>query len=70
VELTGFEPVAPSLRKMRSKPSDQGKRRPFAVLWRGCGTGVVRHRETLKYGFDAAALISDGLVRSPGRSRT
>ena len=24
VELTGFEPVAPSLRKMRSNGSDQG----------------------------------------------
>ena len=24
VELTGFEPVTPSLRTMRSKPSDQG----------------------------------------------
>ena len=28
MELTGFEPAAPSLRKMRSKPSDQGKRHP------------------------------------------
>ena len=26
VELTGFEPVAPSLRKMRTKRSEQGKR--------------------------------------------
>jgi len=25
VELTGFEPVTPSLRKMRSNPCDQGK---------------------------------------------
>ena len=27
VELTGFEPVTSSLRKMRSKRSDQGKQR-------------------------------------------
>ena len=33
MELTGFEPVTPSLRKMRSKPSDQGKRQGLAVLW-------------------------------------
>jgi hypothetical protein len=46
VELTGFEPGAPSLRKMRSKRSDQGKRHVFTVLWRGCGTSDVRHRET------------------------
>ena len=29
VELTGFEPVTSSLRKMRSKHSDQGERRPL-----------------------------------------
>ena len=46
VELTGFEPVAPSLRKMRSNTCDQGKRQPLAGLWGGCGTSGVRHRET------------------------
>jgi hypothetical protein len=45
VELTGFEPVTPSLRKMWSKPSDQGKRGPFAGLWAGCGPSHVRRRE-------------------------
>jgi hypothetical protein len=39
--------VAPSLRKMQSKPSDQGKRPQIPGLWRGCETSVVRHRETL-----------------------
>ena len=37
VELAGFEPGAPSLRKMRSKPSDQGKQHAggwsVARLW-------------------------------------
>jgi len=37
VELTGFEPVAPSLRKMRSKRSDQGKRLSMGVL---CATAA------------------------------
>ena len=37
VELTGLEPVTPSLRKMRSKVSDQGIRHAPAVLWGGCG---------------------------------
>ena len=46
VELTGFEPVTSSLRKMRSKASDQGKRHGLAGLWRGCGASDVRHRET------------------------
>jgi hypothetical protein len=45
VELTGFEPVTPSLRKMRSKPYDQGKRPPVAGLWSGCGASDVMHRE-------------------------
>ena len=47
VELTGFEPVAPSLRKMWSKPSDQGKRAQFWVLWHGCGASDGRRGETL-----------------------
>jgi len=34
--------VTPSLRTMRSEPSDQGKRRPISVLWRDCGTSKVR----------------------------
>ena len=46
MELAGFEPAAFSLRKMRSKASDQGKRHAFMVLWRGCGTSDVRCRET------------------------
>jgi len=46
VELTGFEPVTPSLRKMRSKPSDQGKRRVIAALWGGCGVSEVSPGET------------------------
>jgi hypothetical protein len=45
VELTGFEPVTPSLRKMRSKRSDQGKRLPFAGLWASCGASDVRRCE-------------------------
>ena len=32
VELTGFEPVTPSLRNMRSNACDQGKRRPSGGL--------------------------------------
>ena len=46
VELTGFEPVTPSLRKMQSNHSDQGKRPPIPGLWSVCGASVVRHRET------------------------
>ena len=46
VELAGFEPAAFSLRKMRSKPSDQGKRDAFTGLWGGCGANGVRQRET------------------------
>jgi len=42
VELTGFEPVTPSLRKMQSNHSDQGKQHDLAGLWSGCGTGHVR----------------------------
>ena len=46
MELAGFEPVTPSLRKMQSKPSDQGKRLDLVGLWRGCGTSHVRQGET------------------------
>ena len=46
VELAGFEPAALSLRTMQSKRSDQGIRRYFEVLWRGCGTTDVRHSES------------------------
>ena len=42
MELTGFEPVTPSLRKMRSKPSDQGEQGPLKALWSGCGASDVR----------------------------
>ena len=45
-ELTGFEPVTPALRKMRSKRSDLGKRTTSRVLWSGCGASEVRLRET------------------------
>ena len=34
MELTGFEPPTPSLRKMRSKPSDQGERTPMQFVER------------------------------------
>ena len=47
MELTGFEPVTSSLRKMQSKPSDQEIWLKIAVLWRGCGTSHVRRGETL-----------------------
>jgi hypothetical protein len=45
VELTGFEPVTPSLRKMGSARSDQGKQRPSADLWGGSGASHVRQGE-------------------------
>jgi hypothetical protein len=48
VELTGFEPVTPSLRKMRSHRSDQGKRYLLEVLWSVCGTSGVSRGETQK----------------------
>jgi hypothetical protein len=56
VELTGFEPVTPSLRKMRSDPSDQGKRPLLVGLWGGCGPSDVRHGETWQR--DAISLRS------------
>ena len=37
VELAGFEPATSSLRKIRSKRSDQGKRPPIPGWWSGCG---------------------------------
>ena len=45
VELTGFEPVAPSLRKMCSNCADQGNGLRFPGLWSGCGASDVMHRE-------------------------
>jgi len=57
VELTGFEPVAPSLRKVRSKLSDQGKRLSISVLWRGCGTRDASTPVSLWGGFLASAAI-------------
>ena len=45
-ELTGFEPVTPSLRKMWSDRSDQGIWRARAALWGGGGTSDLRHRES------------------------
>ena len=46
VELIGFEPTTPSLRKMRSKRSDQGFWTHSGSLWRACGTSEVRPGET------------------------
>jgi hypothetical protein len=46
VELTGFEPVTPSLRKMRSKRCDQGERPSCTSLWGGCGASDVRQGKT------------------------
>jgi hypothetical protein len=46
VELGGFEPPTPSLRKMRSKPYDQGEWRASKVLWGGCGPSDVRRRKS------------------------
>jgi hypothetical protein len=46
MELAGFEPAAPSLRKMRSKPSDQGELPLIPGLWSSCGASHVRRRET------------------------
>jgi len=46
VELTGFEPVTPSLRKMWSKRCYQATRRASVVLWGGCGPRDVRPGET------------------------
>jgi len=47
VELTGFEPVTPSLRKMRSNGCDKGKRTTFSVLWSGCGASYVKRGESV-----------------------
>ena len=55
MELAGFEPATSSLRKMRSKSCDQGKRHGLTLLWRGCGTSHVRQRE----------IWHDSLVQSP-----
>jgi hypothetical protein len=46
VELGGFEPVTPSLRKMRSDRSEQAKQAALKVLWGGCGSSHVRLRES------------------------
>ena len=46
MELTGFEPVTPSLRKMRSKRCDQAIQHMLTGLWGGCGASDVRRRET------------------------
>jgi len=46
VELTGFEPVTPSLRKMWANSSDQEKRHVIGGLWGGCGASDVRLRES------------------------
>jgi len=45
VELTGFEPVTPSLRKMQSNSFDQGFHGSLVGLWDGCGASDVRQRE-------------------------
>ena len=46
MELAGFEPAAPSLRKMWSKLCDQGKWQAQTRLWGGCGASEVRNGET------------------------
>jgi len=46
VELTGFEPVTPSLRKMPSQRCDQGVCSHSGSLGRGSGTSVARPGET------------------------
>ena len=46
MELGGFEPPTPSLRKMWSNRCDQGKRLAPAYVGRACGTSVVRCGET------------------------
>jgi hypothetical protein len=68
VELGGFEPPTPSLRKMQSNHSDQGKRRPFTVLWRGCGTGHVRQREIWHDSVTAASSTPLAAALTPDRS--
>jgi hypothetical protein len=57
VELTGFEPVTPSLRKMRSNRSDQVFQYALDSLWgrlwdqpREAARVVVRSGEYLTYG--------------------
>ena len=42
VEPTGFESLAPSLRKMQSKPFDQGKRTPWRLGGAAVGRAVRR----------------------------
>jgi len=46
VELTGFEPVTPALRKMWSKRCDQELLRVTAGLWGSCGASDVIPSET------------------------
>ena len=46
VELRGFEPLTPSLRKMWSKSSDQEERHSLVVLWGSCGASHARLSET------------------------
>lgn len=48
MELTGFEPVTFSLRKMWSNSCDQGFCSDNRCLWRSCGTSVVRRRDLSK----------------------
>ena len=61
MELAGFEPATFSLRKM-SKPCHQGKRHRLAVLWRGCGTSVVRRSETRRSVQPKSAYVPVGLA--------
>ena len=60
MELTGFEPVTPSLRKMRSQPSDQEKRHTVRILWGGRGASDVSPRETAR---ESVRLGTEGLTQ-------
>ena len=57
MELTGFEPVTPSLRKMRSNRFDQGTWPSTPGLWPGCGASHVRQREILPSHFRVLELL-------------
>ena len=65
VELTGFEPVTPSLRKIRSKTSDQEKRYVIAVLWSGCGAIPVRQGE-ISAAFTKSVASHDRIEQKAG----
>ncbi len=69
MELTGFEPVTPSLRKMRSKPSDQEFYSRSKGLWSDCGASDVRRSEMSGRVSRAAGHLALGPVDSDGLRR-